>query len=258
MSTNPSWRPSRSSAGAAAFARVTTQCVGQRLAIVLDGKVYSAPVIREAITGGNAEITGSFSPEEAQRLAGVIESGNLPVSIQIDSEFGTDPTLGSDSVRSGISASLWGMGLVVFFMIVYYRLTGVIAVVALSMNMLLILGTMTISRATFTMPGIAGIILTIGMAVDANVLIYERMRDEVRAGRPLLSAMDAGFSRVSVSLDGANAATHDGFRGLPGSFDRALRAIGDLRGAGPRLCRDADHRFDRQHVHGPVRDPSHF
>ncbi|NLF15889.1 MAG: protein translocase subunit SecD [Lentisphaerae bacterium] len=193
--------------GARQFARITTDNVNERLAIVMDGKVYSAPNINEPITGGQAEITGNFGFEEARRLAGVIESGNLPVNIQIDSEFGTDPTLGADSVRSGIWAGLAGLAMVVVFMIGYYRLAGVIAVVALLMNTALTLGTMTLLRATITMPGIAGMILTIGMAVDANVLIFERIREELRNGKTIGNAIESGYARAFVTIFDSNITT---------------------------------------------------
>jgi SecD/SecF fusion protein len=193
--------------GATEFATLTTEHVGKRLAIVLDEKVYSAPLIREPITGGQAQITGNFGPEEARRLAGVIESGNLPVSINIDSEFGTDPTLGKDSIRSGMMAAILGLALVVIFMIFYYRLPGVIAVLALLANILLVFGTLALSRATITLPGIAGIVLTIGMAVDANVLIFERIREEIGNGKSIANAIRAGYRRAFVTILDANLTT---------------------------------------------------
>ena len=193
--------------GARKFAKITADNVGRRLAIVMDGRVYSAPNIKEAISGGRAEITGNFTLEEAKRLAGVIESGNLPVNINIDSEFGTDPTLGRDSVRSGIWAALAGMLLVVAFMIFYYRFAGFVAILALASNLLLVLGTLTLSRATITLPGIAGMVLTIGMAVDANVLIFERIREELRNGKTIGNAIKAGYSRAFVTILDSNLTT---------------------------------------------------
>ena len=193
--------------GAAAFYRITEAHVGEQLAIVLDGKVYSAPTINEPIAGGNAEITGGFTAEEARRLAGVIESGNLPVSISIDSEFGTDPTLGADSIRSGTWAAVCGMICVVLFMVAYYRLAGVIAVSALACNILLVMGTLTLTGATITLPGIAGIVLTIGMAVDANVLIFERIREECRKGKSIGNAVKAGYGRAFVTILDSNLTT---------------------------------------------------
>lgn len=193
--------------GAKQFARITTDHVSERLAIVMDNKVYSAPNIKEPITGGQAEITGSFTFDEAKRLAGVIESGNLPVNIQIDSEFGTDPTLGADSIRSGVWAGLAGLALVVLFMIGYYRVAGAVAVLALIMNTVLTLGTMTLLRATITMPGIAGMVLTVGMAVDANVLIFERIREELRNGKTIGNAIQAGYARAFLTIFDSNITT---------------------------------------------------
>ncbi len=195
------------SQGAVAFAEVTTESTGKRMAIVLDGKVYSAPVIREPITGGNAEISGSFSPEEAQQLAVVLQCGRLPVSITIDSEFGTDPTLGADSIRAGVIAAVVGSLAVVLFMLVYYHLSGVNAIIALVANMVLLIGTMTILGSTFTMPGLAGIVLTVGMAVDANILIFERIREELAAGKTLPNAIQAGFSRAFLTIFDSNMTT---------------------------------------------------
>ncbi|NOY82372.1 MAG: protein translocase subunit SecD [Kiritimatiellaeota bacterium] len=193
--------------GAAAFATVTSEHVNERMAIVLDGKVYSAPVIREAITGGSAEISGSFTPQEAKQLAVVLQCGRLPVSINIDSEFGTDPTLGRDSIHSGALAAIWGMVLVVVFMVSYYLFAGLVAVLALCANLLLVLGTLTLAGATITLPGIAGIVLTIGMAVDANVLIFERIREEIRNGKSLGNAINAGYSRAFVTILDSNLTT---------------------------------------------------
>jgi len=193
--------------GAEAFREVTSENVKKRMAIVLDGKVYSAPVINEAIPGGRAEISGNFSAEEAQRLAVVLQCGRLPVSIAIDSEFGTDPTLGKDSIRAGALAGFWGTLAVVLFMLTYYRLSGVIAVLALVANLVLLIGTMTLTGATFTLPGIAGIILTIGMAVDANILIFERIREELAAGKTIGNAVHSGFSRAFVTILDSNLTT---------------------------------------------------
>ncbi len=195
------------SRGAKQFARITTDHVGERLAIVMDNKVYSAPNIKEPITGGQAEITGSFTFDEAKRLSGVIESGNLPVNIQIDSEFGTDPTLGADSIRSGIWAGVAGTIIVVIFMVWYYHFAGVVSIIALGANLLLILGTMTLSRATITLPGIAGMVLTIGMAVDANVLIFERIREELRNGKTIGNAIKSGYDRAFITILDSNLTT---------------------------------------------------
>jgi SecD/SecF fusion protein len=195
------------SRGARAFAEVTGKNVGRALAIVLDGVVYSAPNIREAISGGQAEISGSFTFEEARRLSGVIASGNVPVTVNIDSEFGTDPTLGADSIRSGTYAGIFGLIIVMLFMLWYYRVAGVIAICALLVNTVLVLGTMALTKATVTMPGIAGMILTIGMAVDANVLIFERIREELDRGKALANAITAGYQRAFSSIFDSNLTT---------------------------------------------------
>ncbi len=193
--------------GGRAFGEVTAANVKERLAIVMDGTVYSAPVIQSAITGGTAVITGNFSNEEARRLAGVISAGNLPVDIKIDSEFGTDPTLGEDSIKSGFWAALGGMLIVVLFMVFYYRLSGLVAVTALVCNIILVFGTMALFGATLTLPGIAGIVLTIGMAVDANVLIYERIREEMKNGKTVANAIKSGYARVFVTILDSNLTT---------------------------------------------------
>ncbi len=193
--------------GGKAFGEITKANVGQRLAIVMDGTVYSAPTIQSEILQGNAVITGTFSNEEAKRLAGVISAGNLPVNIKIDSEFATDPTLGADSIRSGFWAAAGGLVLVIIFMVLYYRMSGVIAVVALSCNIVLVLGTMALFGATLTLPGIAGIVLTIGMAVDANVLIFERIREELSNGKTVGNAIKAGYGRAFVTILDSNLTT---------------------------------------------------
>ena len=193
--------------GTIAFRDVTSKNVGRRLAIVLDGKVYSAPVLKTSIDNGQAEITGSFTLEEAKRLASVIASGNVPVTVNIGSEFGTDPTLGSDSVRSGVYAALIGLALVVLFMLYYYRFAGLVAVLALVVNTILVLGTMAIFKATITMPGIAGMILTIGMAVDANVIIFERIREELAAKANIVNAIKAGYEKAFSAIVDSNITT---------------------------------------------------
>ncbi|MBO7741834.1 MAG: protein translocase subunit SecD [Victivallales bacterium] len=193
--------------GAADFAKVTGENVGRRLAIMLDDTVYSAPSINSAITAGNAQITGSFTLEEAKRLAGVISSGNLPVSIDIESEFGTEPKLGVDSIRSGIRAGLLGLAIVFIFMLCYYRFCGLVANIALIVNSILVLGTMALTGATITMPGIAGMVLTIGMAVDANVLIFERIREEQQRGKDLLYSISNGYSRAFSAIFDSNLTT---------------------------------------------------
>ncbi|MCR4573926.1 MAG: protein translocase subunit SecD, partial [Lentisphaeria bacterium] len=193
--------------GAIAFGEVTGANIGRELAIVLDGRVYSAPSIKDAIPGGHAEITGSFTFDEAKRLSVVISSGNVPVSIEINSEFGTDPTLGADSVRSGALAGVVGLALVILFMLWYYKTAGLLADIALGVNTLLVLGSMSITHATITMPGIAGMVLTIGMAVDANVLIFERIRDELKKKKALANAVKSGYERAFSSIFDSNLTT---------------------------------------------------
>jgi preprotein translocase subunit SecD len=189
--------------GAQRFERITAENVGKRLAIVLDNTVYSAPAIRERIAGGQAQITGSFTIEEARDLAIVLRAGALPAPVRIEYESIVGPSLGQDSIREGLTAGLIGSVLVVLFMLIYYRWSGVIANLALALNILILLAGLGYFHATLTLPGIAGIVLTLGMAVDANVLIFERIREETRLGKPPRAAVDAGFARAwSAILDG--------------------------------------------------------
>jgi preprotein translocase subunit SecD len=189
--------------GARRFERITSENVGKRLAIVLDNTVYSAPVIRERIAGGQAQITGSFTFEEASDLAIVLRAGALPAPVRIEYESIVGPSLGQDSIQQGLVAGLIGSIIVVLFMLIYYRLSGVVASIALVLNILLLLAGLGYFHATLTLPGIAGIVLTLGMAVDANVLIFERIREELRLGKPPRAAVEAGFSRAwSAILDG--------------------------------------------------------
>ncbi|HEX9747614.1 MAG TPA: protein translocase subunit SecD [Methylomirabilota bacterium] len=182
--------------GARAFSELTDANVGKRLAIVLDGNVHSAPQIRERIPSGRAQITGGFTTEEATDLAIVLRAGALPAPVQVLEERTVGPSLGADSIRQGIIAILGSTALVFVFMLVYYRLSGLIADVALGLNLLLLMATMAGFHATLTLPGIAGIALTIGMAVDTNILIFERIREELRAGKTVRGAIDAGFARA--------------------------------------------------------------
>jgi preprotein translocase subunit SecD len=182
--------------GARIFGDVTEQNVGRHLAIILDGSLYSAPRINERIPGGRAVITGQFTVEEARDLAIVLRAGALPAPVAILEERTVGPSLGADSIRQGIIAIL-GSGVAVFvFMLVYYRLSGLIADVALVLNLVILLACMAAFGATLTLPGIAGIALTIGMAVDTNVLIFERIREELRLGKTPRAAIDAGFHRA--------------------------------------------------------------
>jgi len=189
------------------FARITEANVKKRLAIVLDKKVYSAPVIQEKITGGQARITGSFTTEEAHDLAIVLRAGALPAPVNILEERTVGPSLGSDSIRKGLISMYIGGFLVVLFMVIYYKGSGLIADFALILNILLIAGGLAGFQATLTLPGIAGIILTIGMAVDANVLIFERIREEMRIGKTPRAAVDAGYDRATLTILDANVTT---------------------------------------------------
>ncbi len=193
--------------GARLFERITAENVKKRLAIVLDGNVYSAPVIQERIAGGEARITGNFTTEEARDLAIVLRAGALPAPVDIIEERTVGPSLGSDSIRKGLISMIVGGLLVVVFMVIYYRGSGVIADIALLLNILLIAGGLAGFGATLTLPGIAGIILTIGMAVDANVLIFERIREEMNLGKTPRAAVDAGFSRATLTILDANVTT---------------------------------------------------
>jgi preprotein translocase subunit SecD len=173
----------------------------------LDGVIHSAPVIQERISGGQAQITGSFTMEEASDLAIVLRAGALPAPVNILEERTVGPSLGQDSIDKGTSASIIAGILVFLFMVFYYRLTGIIADVALAMNMLLLLGVMVAFKATLTLPGIAGIALTIGMAVDANVLINERIREELRLGKTPRAAIEAGYTKAFLTIFDSNVTT---------------------------------------------------
>src|SRR5271166_5415853 len=183
-------------AGAKRFGEATRENVGKPFAIVLDNKVISAPVIREPILGGSGIISGSFTVQSASDLALLLRAGALPAPITILEERTVGPDLGADSIHAGAIASIVGVVLVVIFMILFYGLFGIFADIALFFNLCLMLGSLSLLGATLTLPGIAGIALTMGMAVDANVLIYERIREEVRGGRTMLSSLDAGFKRA--------------------------------------------------------------
>jgi len=182
--------------GARVFAELTEANVGKRLAIVLDGNVHSAPVIRERIPSGQAQITGGFTAEEATDLAIVLRAGALPAPVQVLEERTVGPSLGVDSIQRGVWSTIAAAASVVVFMIIFYRLSGLIANLALGLNLLILLAAMAGFHATLTLPGIAGIVLTIGMAVDTNILIFERIREELRAGKTVRAAIDAGFARA--------------------------------------------------------------
>jgi preprotein translocase subunit SecD len=193
--------------GAERFDRLTSQHVGDRFAIILEGVVKSAPVIRERISGGTAQITGNFTPQEARDLAIVLRAGALPAPVNIVEERSIGPSLGQDSIHKGTLSTVYGFIAVVVFMLVYYRLFGLVADVALIFNLILIVAAMSMIGATLSLPGIAGIVLTVGMAVDANVLIFERIREELRNGRTPLAAVDAGFDRAFVTIVDSNVTT---------------------------------------------------
>lgn len=193
--------------GGRIFARVTEENVNKQLAIVLDGKVYSAPRIQERIPGGEARITGSFSMEEARDLAIVLRAGALPAPVNILEERTVGPSLGADSIRKGLISMLIGGALVVLFMVIYYKGSGLMADFALVINVILMFAGLAGFQATLTLPGIAGFILTIGIAVDANVLIFERIREEMRLGKTPRAAVDAGYSRATLTILDANVTT---------------------------------------------------
>ncbi|PYM84958.1 MAG: protein translocase subunit SecD, partial [Candidatus Rokuibacteriota bacterium] len=182
--------------GTRIFGEVTEQNVGRRLAIILDGSLYSAPRINERIPGGRAVITGQFTVDEARDLAIVLRAGALPAPVRILEERTVGPSLGADSIRQGVLSVVASAAAVVLFMIVYYRVSGLIADIALVLNVLILLAAMAAFHATLTLPGIAGIVLTIGMAVDANILIFERIREELRLGKTVRSSVDTGFGRA--------------------------------------------------------------
>jgi preprotein translocase subunit SecD len=195
------------SVGARKFGNVTREHVGELLAIVLDDKVISSPRIREPILGGSGIISGSFTPDSANELAILLRAGALPAPLNIIEERSVGPDLGADSIEAGKWASVVALILVIGFMALYYGLFGVIACVALLMNLVLIMAALSVLQATLTLPGIAGIVLTIGMAVDANVLIFERIREEARRGKSPISAVDNGFREAMRTIVDANLTT---------------------------------------------------
>jgi len=193
--------------GARKFDKLTQAHVGERFAIILEGVVKSAPVIRERISGGTAQITGSFTSQDARDLAIVLRAGALPAPVKVVEERSIGPSLGQDSVDQGMNSIIYGIIAVLIFMAIYYRMFGLVANVALVFNMLLITAAMSMIGATLTLPGIAGIVLTIGMAVDANVLIFERIREELRLGKTRLAAIDGGYDKALSTIVDANITT---------------------------------------------------
>ena len=191
----------------AIVAGVKTSNIKKRLAIVLNNKVYTAPTIQTKIRNGRAMITGINDLEEAKIITIVLKAGSLPVPLDIVEERTVGPTLGEDSIKNGVIAATIGLILVIIFMLIYYKFAGFVADIALILNLVILMAAMSLLHATLTLPGIAGIILTIGMAVDANVLIYERIREELRAGRTVRMAIEAGYSRAILTIIDANITT---------------------------------------------------
>ena len=193
--------------GSQKFGRATTDNVGKRLAIVLDGKIISAPTINEPITSGKGVISGNFTFQEATDLALLLRSGALPTPLDVVEERTVGPDLGEDSIKSGITSLIVGFLLVILFMFYKYRIFGLVANTALIANLLMLIGVLTILEATLTLPGIAGIILTVGMAVDANVLIFERIREELKTEKSIIHAFDTGYTKARITVLDANITT---------------------------------------------------
>jgi len=193
--------------GGRKFDRLTKENVKKRFAILLEGVVQSAPVIQERISGGTAQITGSFTTADAHNLAIVLRAGALPAPIKVVEERSIGPSLGADSIEQGLNSIIYGFIAVLIFMVVYYRLFGLFANIALAFNIILIAAAMSMIGATLTLPGIAGIVLTIGMAVDANVLIFERIREETNNGKTPFAAIDGGYNKAFSTIMDANITT---------------------------------------------------
>jgi preprotein translocase subunit SecD len=193
--------------GAKLFEQITGANVKKRLAIILDDNVYSAPVIQERIAGGRAQITGRFTTDEANELAIVLRAGALPAPVRIIEERTVGPSLGQDSIRQGIISILISAVVVVLFMIYYYRVSGMIADIALILNVILVFAVLSLLRATLTLPGIAGLVLSVGMAVDANILVHERIKEELRWGKTIRAAIDQGYHRAFTTIIDSNLTT---------------------------------------------------
>ncbi len=218
------------SKGAGEFDRITAANVGKRMAIVLDGKVYSAPRINERISGGRAIINGTFTTDEANDLAVVLRAGALPAPLKTLQDLTVGPSLGKDSIEKGVRTTLIAGSLVLLFMMVYYRVSGVIANLAVFLNLICLLGALSGLNATLTLPGIAGIILTIGMGVDSNVLIFERIREELRQGRPVRLAVDAGYDKAFLTIVDSHVTT------LITGVALFLFGTGPIKGFAVTLC----------------------
>jgi len=216
--------------GAREFERITEENVKKRMAIVLDNTIYSAPVIQERISGGRAQITGSFSTQEANDLAIVLRAGALPAPLKVIQDLTVGPSLGRDSIEKGIQSTLFAGVMVVLFMAVYYRLSGVIADFALTLNLICLIGALAALNATLTLPGIAGIILTIGMGVDSNVLIFERIREELRSGKPVRLAVDGGYDKALLTIIDSHVTT------LITGLALFLFGTGPIKGFAVTLC----------------------
>lgn len=216
--------------GAQEFDRITAENVKKRMAIVLDNTVYSAPVIQERISGGRAQITGAFTMEEANDLAIALRAGALPAPLKIVQDLTVGPSLGQDSIEKGLRSTVIAGCLVVVFMVFYYRLAGVIATFALALNVFCLIGALAGLNATLTLPGIAGIILTIGMGVDSNVLIFERIREELRQGKPVRLAVDSGYDKALVTIIDAHVTT------LITGLALFLFGTGPIKGFAVTLC----------------------
>ena len=218
------------SKGAREFEQVTGANVGKRMAIVLDGTVYSAPVIRDRISGGRAVIEGVFTTNEANDLAVILRAGALPAPLRTLQDLTVGPSLGRDSIEKGLNTTIIAGILVLIFMIVYYRLSGIIADFALALNLIALLGALSGLNATLTLPGIAGIILTIGMGVDSNILIFERIREELRQGRPVRLAVDGGYDKALLTIVDSHVTT------LITGFALFLFGTGPIKGFAVTLC----------------------
>jgi len=216
--------------GGREFERITGENVKKRMAIVLDNSIYSAPVIQERISGGRAQITGTFTTQEANDLAIVLRAGALPAPLKIIQDLTVGPSLGQDSIDKGVRATLVAGAMVVVFMIVYYKLSGVIADLALILNLVCLIGSLSALNATLTLPGIAGIVLTIGMGVDSNVLIFERIREELRQGKPVRLAVDGGYDKALLTIVDSHVTT------LITGVALFLFGTGPIKGFAVTLC----------------------
>lgn len=216
--------------GGREFERITADNVKKRMAIVLDNTIYSAPVIQERISGGRAQITGTFTTQEANDLAIVLRAGALPAPLKIIQDLTVGPSLGQDSIDKGLRATLIAGGIVIAFMMAYYRLSGAIADFALVLNLVCLIGALSALNATLTLPGIAGIVLTIGMGVDSNVLIFERIREELRSGKPVRLAVDGGYDKALLTIVDSHVTT------LITGVALFLFGTGPIKGFAVTLC----------------------